>query len=56
MAEMTFLMEAANGMLVSVPESKLDAWLKAQENPQPLTKQQEALKLKILQDIYGPEE
>ena len=31
MAEAVFLMKAANGMRVRVPESKLESWQKAQD-------------------------
>lgn len=54
-SETSYLMEAANGMLVSVPESKLEAWQKAQEGqgPKPTEAQKRMIKDKIIQEIYG---
>lgn len=57
--ERVFYMEAANGMTVRVPESKLDSWMEAQErrkngesSPE-LTEQEKKLKEAILERIYG---
>jgi len=53
-----YLMEARNGMLVDVPENKLDDWLKMQgreEEPQ-LTEADESLLEAVLEMIYGKEE
>ena len=52
------LMEARNGMLVDVPEDRLDDWLAVQgqeEEPQ-LTEKDERLVQKLLEMIYGKEE
>ena len=52
--EQTFLMETKDGMLVNVPESRLEAFLKAQneETPAPLSREErqlvEALKAEIM--------
>lgn len=55
--ETVYLMEARNGMLVRVPESKLEAWQKAQasgERDRPLNSAEQQLKERILQDLYKP--
>lgn len=54
--ETVYYMEAANGMIVRVPESKLDTWQKAQEGQgQQLTEEQKRMiKDKIIREIYGP--
>lgn len=52
------LMEASNGMLVDVPEDRLDDWLQAQgqgAEPQ-LTETDERLLEAVLEMIYGKEE
>ena len=51
----TFLMESNSGMLVRVPESKMDKWLAAQEGKglKPTAKQRQLLKDRIRQEIYG---
>ena len=63
--ETHYLMEAANGMLIQVPESKLESWEAAQyelcknptSNPSGLTpEQKEYIKKRILDDIYGLKE
>ena len=52
--EQTFLMETRDGMLVNVPESRMEAFLKAQQedSPAPLSREErqlvEALKAEIL--------
>ena len=49
-----FLMEAANGMLVRVPEEKLDSFMEAQQNGQPqLTPAEQQFRDRILQRIFG---
>lgn len=57
--ERVFYMEAANGMTVRVPESKLDSWMEAQErikngerSPE-LTEQEKKARDMILKKIYG---
>ena len=57
--ERVFYMEAANGMTVRVPESKLDSWMEAQErikngekSPE-LTEQEKKFKEAIIERIYG---
>ena len=55
MAETTYLMEAADGMLVRVPESKLEAWAEAQEKQKPeatLSRSEQQLRDKIVQKIF----
>ena len=52
----SYLMEARNGMLTSVPADKLDEWQKAQNSGQlspGLSKYKQQIKDRILQDIYG---
>lgn len=57
--EPVYMMEAHNGMLVHVPESKLEAWQAAQDelisNPdaQELTENEKRLVQAIVRDIYG---
>jgi len=59
--ETYYYMEAANGMTVRVPESKLEAWQAAQDelrqNPDSakLTPEEEELKTRILDYIYSEE-
>lgn len=55
--ETVYCMEAANGMAVRVPESKLEAWQAAQEvkGSSPTVQQRQLLKDRMLQDIYGSE-
>ena len=54
MEETTYLMESRDGMLVSVPESRLDAWMEAQEHLEdPLTPEEEALVEKMVRRVYG---
>ena len=49
-----FLMEAANGLQVRVPEEKLDSFLEAQQNRQPeLTPAEQKFRDRILQRIFG---
>lgn len=57
--ERVFYMEAANGMTVRVPESKLDSWIEAQErikngekSPE-LTEQEKKVRDMVLERIYG---
>lgn len=57
--EQTYLMEAANGMTVRVPESKLESWLAEQDKQRrgikrELTPQELRFKEQILARIYGP--
>ena len=53
--EPVYLMEARNGMLVRVPQSKLEDWKREQSSreAQQLTKEEQLLRDRILQDIYG---
>ena len=57
--EPMYLMEAANGMLVRVPESRLEAWEAEQdkqrrgENLQLMKSERESID-RILNAIYGP--
>ena len=52
--EKIYLMEDKDGFTVRVPESKLEAWQKAQsEEPAPLNKAEQQLVDKIVQRIYG---
>ena len=54
-------MESANGMLVRVPEDKLDSWQAAQDRIRNstsdvvLTEKEKLLRDMILEDIYGPD-
>lgn len=50
--ETTYLIEADDGTLVRVPESRLEAW-KAADHNAPLNKAEQRLKDRILQEIYG---
>ena len=59
--ETIYYMEAANGMTVRVPESKLDTWQEEQEKlsseiESELTDAEKKLRDRILHDIYGPRE
>ncbi len=59
--ETIYYMEAANGMTVRVPESKLETWQEEQDNLRKgigteLTEAEEKLRDRILRDIYGPRE
>lgn len=58
MAERRFLMEAANGMQVWVPESRLEAWQQEQQRQKEsggtLTPEQEKMVRQIVERIYGP--
>ena len=51
--ETSYLMEAKDGMLVRVPESKLEAWQQAQAEDRPLTEQERLLKERIVSMLYG---
>lgn len=59
-SENVYYMEAANGMTVRVPESKLEAWQAEQERirndpkSSELTEQEKQFKERILREIYGP--
>ena len=59
-SENVYYMEAANGMTVRVPESKLEAWQAEQERirsdpkASELTEQEKQFKERILREIYGP--
>ena len=50
-----YLMEAANGMLVSVPEEEVNDWLEAQQSygSEPLSSTEQRLLDKVLQLLYG---
>ena len=54
-AETVFLMEAQNGMLVRVPQSKLESWQAAQNSAATptLTAAEQRLRDRIMQDLYG---
>lgn len=56
--EEEYLLEAANGMLVWVPESKLDAWQEEQEKQRSgqhqRTPEQQAMIDRIVREIYHP--
>lgn len=54
-AEPVFLMEAPNGMLVRVPQSKLESWQAAQNSAAApgLTAAEQRLRDRIMQDLYG---
>ena len=54
-AEPVFLMEAQNGMLVRVPQSKLESWQAAQNSATTptLTAAEQRLRDRIMQDLYG---
>ena len=54
--ETTYLMETEDGMMVRVPESKLESWQKAQSGSKTspeLTKAEQRLRDRIMQDIFG---
>ena len=52
--EETYLMEARDGSLVRVPADKLEAWQRAQEEPdRPLSKSEELLIDRILRRLYN---
>ena len=58
--EPVYYMESANGMLVRVPQSKLEAWQAEQDRQRncenlELTEQERKLKEDILERIYGTE-
>ena len=54
MEETTYLMESKDGMLVRVPESKLDAWMEAQEHlDDPLTPEEQKLLDEMVRRVYG---
>ena len=58
--ETVYYLEAANGMLVRVPESRLEAWIAEQDRlrqnkaqtPE-LTESEKLLRDRILQEIFG---
>ena len=54
-AEPVFLMEAQNGMLVRVPQSKLESWQVAQNSAAAsgLTAAEQRLRDRIMRDLYG---
>lgn len=55
--ETVYLMETKDGYLVRVPESKLEAWRRAQQEPsRPLNKAERQLVDRIVESIYGPKE
>ena len=53
--EPVFLMEAQNGMLVRVPQSKLESWQATQSSAAApgLTAAEQRLRDRIMQDLYG---
>lgn len=53
--EPVFLMETPNGMLVRVPQSKLESWQAAQNSAAApgLTAAEQRLRDRIMQDLYG---
>ena len=53
--EPVFLMEARNGMLVRVPQSKLESWQAAQNSAAApgLTEAELRLRDRIISDLYG---
>ena len=50
-----YLMEADNGMLVNVPEEKLEDWVQMQgeEATQELTQEEEGILERVLEMLYG---
>ena len=50
--EDSYLMETEDGMLVSVPESRLDAWNAAREQ-EPPQKSVQQLREELLSEIYS---
>ena len=54
MEETTYLMEAKDGTLVRVPESRLESWMDAQEHlDDPLTPAEQELLEKMVRRVYG---
>ena len=53
--EQVYYLEAANGLTVRVPESKLGSWQAAQSSAaEPtLTEAEQRLRDRIMQDLYG---
>ena len=53
--EPVYYMEAANGMTVRVPQSRLEAWRAAQNSAAApgLTAAEQQLRDRIMQDLYG---
>ena len=51
--ETTYLMETRDGLLVSVPESRLEAFEQAQRDRSPLTPREEQLAAKIKERLLG---
>ena len=55
--ETVYLMEDKDGFLVRVPESRLEAWERAQQEPsRPLNRAERQLVDRIVESIYGPKE
>ena len=53
--ETVYLMEDRVGFLVRVPESRLEDWKRAQQEPsRPLNRAERQLRDKIVESIYGP--
>lgn len=53
--ETVYLMDDRDGFLVRVPESRLEAWEQAQQEPRrPLNRAERQLAGKIVESIYGP--
>ena len=54
-AETRYFVETEDGFSLSVPESKLASWQRAQlDPPSPLSRSEELLKRKIMERLYGP--
>ena len=54
MAETVYLIEDKDGFLVRVPESKLDAWSRAQaEPPRPLNRAEQQVIDNVVSALYG---
>lgn len=53
-SEKTYLMEALDGSLIRVPESRAEAWQEEQNAaPRPLNSSEQRLKDRIVQMLYG---
>lgn len=52
--ETVYLLEDKDGFMVRVPESKLEAWEKAQREPsRPLNRAEQQLIDRIVESVYG---
>ena len=55
--ETRYQMETEDGVLVSVPESKLESWLEAQSKPPaPLSRSEQLLLDRLVSELYGSKE